>query len=56
MISAGIEETGVMGVLYRHVGDHWKLGIGHNFTNFSDDLTDLRLDDRGTFINLIAKF
>lgn len=56
LLSADIRETGVMGVLYRHIDDHWKLGVGHNFTNFSDDLTDLRLDDKGTFINLVAKF
>ena len=56
LLSSGIDEIGGLGAVYRHIGAHWKLGIGHNFTSFSDDLTDLSLDDRGTFINLIAKF
>lgn len=41
--------------LYRHVGKNIKLGIGYNFTDFSDDLTDLDYDSKGFFINLIAK-
>jgi predicted porin len=41
--------------LYRHVGKNIKLGIGYNFTDFSDDLTDLDYDSNGFFINLIAK-
>lgn len=56
LLSSDIRETGFVGVIYRHIGDNVKLGIGHNFTSFSDDLTDLRLDDRGLFINLVAKF
>jgi hypothetical protein len=29
-----------------------KLGVGYNFTDFSDDLTDLNFDDRGAFLNV----
>ncbi|PTX53841.1 hypothetical protein C8N43_3884 [Litoreibacter ponti] len=53
---AGTTEFGLLGAAYRHVGNNYKLGVGYNFGKFSDDLTDLTFDDRGVFINLIAKF
>ncbi|MEP3296602.1 hypothetical protein [Tateyamaria sp.] len=53
---AGTTELGLLGAAYRHVGNNYKLGVGYNFGKFSDDLTDLTFDDRGMFINLIAKF
>jgi hypothetical protein len=31
-----------------------KVGAGYNFTDFSDDLTDLRYDHRGVFVNFIV--
>ncbi|MFN3536710.1 MAG: hypothetical protein ACK4Y4_04625, partial [Brevundimonas sp.] len=46
---------GVVAV-YRHFGQHLKVGVGYNFTDYSDDLTDLSYDDRGVFLNLIGKF
>ena len=42
--------------LYRHMGEHMKVGVGYNFTTFSDDLTDLDYDSQGYFINVIGKF
>ncbi len=47
---------GAFAALYRHFGDNFKLGIGYNFADFSDDLTDLTFDDQGVFINAIGKF
>ncbi|WP_299685938.1 hypothetical protein [uncultured Tateyamaria sp.] len=52
----GTTEVGGLAAVYRHVGKNVKLGIGYNFTNFSDDLTDLTYDDKGAFINIVAKF
>ena len=49
-------EIGSLAAVYRHVSDNWKLGIGYNFSEFSDDLTDLTLNDRGVFLNVVAKF
>jgi flagellar motor protein MotB len=40
--------------LYRYVGKHFKVGAGYNFTDFSDDLTDLSYDHQGFFINLVG--
>ena len=42
--------------LYRHVGDHIKIGAGYNFTNYSDNLADLSYRSRGFFVNTIGKF
>lgn len=41
--------------LYRHVGNHIKVGAGYNFSNFSDDLTNLDYRHQGLFINIIGK-
>ncbi|MFZ2161060.1 MAG: OmpA family protein [Sideroxyarcus sp.] len=46
--------SGALLAIYRHLGDNVKLGVGYNFTNFSDDLTDLSYSSRGVFINLIG--
>jgi predicted porin len=32
---------GVLLGIDRHINDHLKIGVGYNFTDFSDDLTDL---------------
>jgi hypothetical protein len=50
-------KSGFLTGIYKHIGDHVKLGVGYNFTDFSDDLT--KTDDyeaSGWFINLIGKF
>jgi len=53
---AGDRRTGALVGVYRQSGENLKAGIGYNFTDFSDDLTDLSYDSRGFFINLIGKF
>jgi flagellar motor protein MotB len=52
---AGDTLSGALIGLYRHFGNHIKLGVGYNFSKFSDDLTDLNYDHQGLFINLIGK-
>jgi hypothetical protein len=47
--------SGALLGIYRHLGKNFKFGVGYNFTDFSDDLTDLDFDSQGFFINLIAK-
>ena len=32
--------------VYRYLGEHLKVGVGYNFTDFSDDLTDLSFDTK----------
>ena len=42
--------------IYRHLGDDFKFGVGYNFVDFSDDLTDLDFNERGVFFNLLGVF
>ena len=53
---AATRDVGVLGAVYKNLGNNLKVGVGYNFGQFSDDLTDLTYDDRGAFVNLIAKF
>ena len=52
---AGDSKSGALVAVYRHLGKNFKLGGGYNFTDFSDDLTDLSYRSHGWFINLIGK-
>jgi hypothetical protein len=47
--------SGYLLAIYRHLDNYIKLGAGYNFTNFSDDLTDLSYTHHGVFVNLIGK-
>ena len=49
--SLGDSQSGALVGVYRYVGDHMKVGVGYNFTDFSDDLTDLSFNHHGFFIN-----
>ncbi len=44
--------SGALATVSRYVGDHLKVGLGYNFTDFSSDLTDLDFDHHGFFLNL----
>jgi hypothetical protein len=46
------QRAGALAVISRYLGDNLKLGVGYNFTDFSDDLTDLSFDHQGVFLNL----
>jgi flagellar motor protein MotB len=45
---------GALGAIYRYIGSNMKVGVGYNFTDFSDDLTVLSYDHRGVFFNFVA--
>jgi hypothetical protein len=55
-VQSGTTEYGALAALYRQFGNNFEVGVGYNFGKFSDDLTDLTQDDKGAFVNLIAKF
>jgi flagellar motor protein MotB len=46
--------SGALAAIYRHIGKNLKAGVGYNFTNFSDELTDLKYNHKGVFLNLIG--
>ncbi|WP_172982587.1 hypothetical protein [Phyllobacterium sp. SYP-B3895] len=56
MAEADTTDLGVLTAVYRHVGENFKVGVGYNFGNFSDDLRDLTLNDRGVFFNVVGKY
>ena len=41
------QRSGALVAMYRYVGKHVKIGAGYNFTDFSEDLTDLSFQQRG---------
>lgn len=40
----------------RHLGRNFRIGLGYNFTSFSDDLTALDLEHEGWFLNLTGSY
>ena len=40
----------------RHVNENFRLGLGYNFTSFSDNLADLDYDHKGWFLNLTGTY
>jgi len=54
MMDLNEQRTGALVAVYRYVGKHFKIGGGYNFTDFSEDLTDLSFRSEGVFINMIG--
>jgi len=52
MPDLGEQRLGALTGISRYFGDHLKMGLGYNFTDFSDDLTQLNFTYQGMFLNL----
>ncbi len=52
MADLGETRSGALVTVSRYLGKHFKLGLGYNFTDFSDDLTDLSYDHSGAFLSV----
>jgi len=52
MPDLGESRSGALTAISRYLGDNLKIGLGYNFADFSDDLTDLDYDHQGVFLNL----
>jgi outer membrane protein OmpA-like peptidoglycan-associated protein len=52
----GDRKTGWLTAGYYHVNENFKVGVGYNFTDYSDNLTDLSYRSRGFFVNALGKF
>jgi hypothetical protein len=48
------QRRGALVALYRQVGGNVKVGLGYNFTDFSEDLTDLSFKHEGAFFNIVG--
>ena len=49
-------DTGALVAVYRHLGNHAKVGLGYEWGQVSEDMTDLDYESSGVFLNLVAKF
>jgi hypothetical protein len=55
-VKDGGDKRGWLVGVDRQIGDNFKVGVGYNFTDFSDDLTDLEYDNKGWFLNLAGYY
>lgn len=51
---AGDAKAGALLGVYKHINENVKFGVGYNFTDFDDDLTNLDYTSQGYFINLVG--
>ena len=52
----GGDRRGWLVGLDRQISENFKIGVGYNFTDFSDDLTNFDYDHRGWFLNLAGMY
>ncbi len=52
---AETDRHGLLLGIDRQIRDGIRLGIGYNFTDFSDDLTYLDYDKSGWFLNIVGQ-
>ncbi|MDH3620168.1 MAG: hypothetical protein OER91_04710 [Gammaproteobacteria bacterium] len=50
------DRHGALLTLYRHVNDHMKVGVGFNFTDFSDELRSDDYNSNGWFIDIVGMY
>jgi hypothetical protein len=55
-VEDGGDRQGFLVGVDRDVARNFRIGVGYNFTDFSDDLTDFDYDHRGWFLNLVGRY
>ena len=55
-VKDGGDKQGLLLGVDRDVGRNFRIGVGYNFTEFSDDLTDFDYDHKGWFINMTGRY
>ncbi len=55
-VTDGGNRSGFLLGVDRDIGRNFRVGIGYNFTDFNDDLTDFDYDHRGWFLNLVGSY
>ena len=48
--------SGALIAAYKHINKNVKAGLGYNFTDYSDDLTNLSYHSKGWFVNVLSAF
>lgn len=55
-VELGGTRQGWLAGLDRDIGKNFRIGVGYNFTEFSDDLTDFDYDHKGWFLNMVGTY
>ena len=55
-VKDGGTQSGFLVGVDRDIGQNFRLGVGYNFTEFSDDLTDFDYDHKGWFLNMVGTY
>lgn len=53
--NSGVRQ-GLLAGLDRDLNKHFRIGVGYNFTDFSDDLTDFDYRHKGWYLNLTGRY
>jgi hypothetical protein len=52
--AASDSRAGMLFAVYRHIDRNLRVGVGYNFTDYSDNLTDLSFRRHGFFVNAVS--
>ncbi len=52
----GGDRQGFLVGIDRDLGQYFRVGLGYNFTEFSDELTNFDYDHRGVFLNVVGRY
>jgi hypothetical protein len=55
-VKDGGDRQGFLIGVDRDIGRNFRVGVGYNFTEFSDDLTNFDHDHKGCFLNLLGTY
>ncbi len=55
-VKDGGTRSGFLVGVDRDINKNFRVGVGYNFTDFSDDLTDFDYDHKGWFLNLVGTY
>ncbi|MET1161823.1 MAG: hypothetical protein ABWY48_04715, partial [Pseudoxanthomonas sp.] len=55
-VDDGGTRSGFLVGVDRDINKNFRVGVGYNFTDFSDDLTDFDYDHKGFFVNMVGSY
>ena len=55
-VKEGGTRSGFLVGVDRDINKNFRIGVGYNFTDFSDDLTDFDYDHKGWFLNMVGSY
>ena len=55
-VREGGDRQGFLLGVDRDIGPNFRIGMGYNFTDYTDNLTDFDYDHRGWFLNMVGRY